>query len=193
MATVYANRIKELRNKRAWTQGELAIAADIDVRTVQRVEKGHEVALDTLKALANAFEIDVTELVQAKVVPPTASDRIRLLRIRTGRDLFQLVCGAGLYGFDHGDIDTEMVDLVGSFLQDVADRADIRHSLGPGDWIRTYSEFTLRIQDLEDADLWVFGLRQGGVATVHVVKSTDPGIVTLANGAADGSYGHSGV
>jgi len=194
MTTAYADRIKGLRVKRAWSQDELATASDINVRTVQRVERGLPASPDTLKALANAFEIDVTDLVQAKVAPPTvASDSMLLLRIQTGRDLFRLVGGAKLYGFDHGEIDTEMVDLVASFLQDVMDRADIGRYMGPGDWIRTHSQFTSRIQDLEEAGLCVFAMRQGEVATVYVVKSTDPGIVTLADGAAEGCYGRSGV
>jgi transcriptional regulator with XRE-family HTH domain len=194
MPTAYADRIKELRAKRTWSQEELAIASDINVRTVQRVEKGDPVSADTLKALANAFEIDVTELVQAKVAPPAAgSDSMLLLRIRVGRDLFRLVRGAKAYGLDHGEIDTEMVDLVASFLQDVMDQADIGRYLGPGGWLRTYNQFTLRIQDLEDAGLRVFAMRQGEVATVYVVKSTDPGIVTFANWRSEGTYGSSGV
>ena len=112
MTTAYADRIKGLRVKRAWSQDELATASDINVRTVQRVERGLPASPDTLKALANAFEIDVTDLVQAKVAPPTvASDSMLLLRIQTGRDLFRLVGGAKLYDFDHAEIDTEMVDL----------------------------------------------------------------------------------
>jgi transcriptional regulator with XRE-family HTH domain len=193
MTTTYAVRIKELRTKRAWSQEELAIASDVSVRTVQRVEKGEPASPDTLKALANAFEVDVTELVQAQVALPTASDSLLLLRIQTGRDLFKLVRGAKLYGFDHGEIDTEVVDLVASFLQDAMDQADIGRYLGPGEWIKTYSQFTLRIQDLEGAGLCVFAMRQGDVATVYVVKSTDPGIVHLDDVLADGSYGRSEV
>jgi len=85
MTTAYADQIKEQRIKRAWSQEELATISDIDVRTVQRIEKGHAASPDTLKAVANAFGIDVTDLVQAKVAPPTvASDSMLLLRIQTG-------------------------------------------------------------------------------------------------------------
>ena len=119
------------------------------MRTVQRVEKGKTASLETLKALANALDINVTELLQPTVDPPTdASDSMPLRRVQTGRDLFKLVCGAKLYGVDHGEIDTETVGLVASFLQDVIDKADLERYMGPGDWIRTYHEFTSRIQDL---------------------------------------------
>jgi len=36
----YGKKIKEMREARAWTQEQLAEAADIETRTVQRVEKG---------------------------------------------------------------------------------------------------------------------------------------------------------
>ncbi len=195
ITTAYADRIKALRTKRAWTQEELAIASDITVRTVQRVENGHRASPDTLKALANAFEIDVAELVQARVARPTAaSDSMLMRRIQTGRDLFDLVCGAILYRFDHGEIDIEKVDLVASFLEDLTDQADLLSNLvGPGDRIRLYNQCTSRIQDVEDAGLCVFARRRGEVATVYVVKNTDPGIVHLNAGAVNGSQGRSGA
>src|SRR5262245_36927312 len=150
MTTAYAGRIKELRIKRVWSQEELATIADISVRTVQRIERGLPASPDTLKALSNAFEIDVTYLVQTTVAAPTtASGSIRLLQIRTGRDLFKLVGRAHLYRLDHGEIDAEMVDFVASFLQDVMDFADMPH-VDPGDWIRIYSQFTSRIHELEE-------------------------------------------
>src|SRR6266446_3825235 len=180
MTTAYMDRIKELRIKRAWSQEVLAAISGISVRTVQRIEAGHAVALDTLQALANALDINVTDLGQAKGASlPTDSNGILLVRIQTGRDLFTLVRDAKLYGLDHGEIDAEMVELVAAFLQDVRDQADIGRWFGPGDWIRTYSQFTSRIQELEDAGLCVFAMRQCDVVTVYVVKNTDPAIGRL--------------
>jgi len=196
ITTAYADRIKELRIKRAWSQDVLATISGIHVRTVQRVERGRSAAPDTLKALANAFEIDVADLGQAKKAPPTAAhapDSILLLRIQTGRDLFKLARDAKLYGLDHGEIDIEMVDLVASFLQDTMDQADMGRYMGPGDWIRTCSQFTSRIQELEDAGLCVFAMRHGDVATVYVVKNTDPAIVRLDVEVADRNHGRSGA
>ena len=194
MTTAYADRIKELRVRRAWSQDVLAAISGISVRTVQRIEAGQAVAFDTLKALANALDINVTDLGLAKgTPPPTDPDGILLLPIQTGRDLFTLVHDAKLYGLDHGEIDAEMVELVASFLQDVKDQADIGRYMGPGDWIRTYSRFTSRIHELEDAGLCVFAMRRAGVATVYVVKSTDPAIVRLDGEVADRSRGRSGA
>ncbi len=51
-----AQRIKQLRFERAWPQEQLADICDVSVRTVQRVEHGETFSLETLKALAAAFD-----------------------------------------------------------------------------------------------------------------------------------------
>src|SRR5437867_6021203 len=111
MTTSYADRIKELRTKRAWSQDHLATIAGVSVRTVQRVEGGDPASPDTLKALANAFDTDVTTLVQPRFAESNASESILLVRIRTGRDLFKIAGSAEQFGLDHGELDNEMVDL----------------------------------------------------------------------------------
>ena len=56
------NRIREMRERRVWSQEQLAEIADLNVRTIQRVEAGHGASFETLKALASAFETDVDAL-----------------------------------------------------------------------------------------------------------------------------------
>lgn len=57
-----AEAVKTRRLDRAWTQEQLAEIAGIAVRTVQRVEQGHPASLETCKAIAAAFGIDVADL-----------------------------------------------------------------------------------------------------------------------------------
>ncbi len=45
----------ELRKKRGWTQEVLAEKANITVRTIQRIENGTDVSLDTLASISNAL------------------------------------------------------------------------------------------------------------------------------------------
>jgi uncharacterized glyoxalase superfamily protein PhnB/DNA-binding XRE family transcriptional regulator len=67
------SRIRELRERRAWTQERLAEVAAISPRTVQRAEEG-VMAAQTLSAIASALEVDVDAL-SAPSQPP-ASPRI---------------------------------------------------------------------------------------------------------------------
>jgi transcriptional regulator with XRE-family HTH domain len=61
MTSHYAERIKEFRMKRAWPQEQLADVSGVSVRTIQRAESGTGASFETLKAMANAFGIDVGE------------------------------------------------------------------------------------------------------------------------------------
>src|SRR5262245_6295633 len=54
--------VRKLRLQRGWTQEDLARFADLSVRSVQRVERGQQGSLETMKALAAVFETDVATL-----------------------------------------------------------------------------------------------------------------------------------
>lgn len=57
-------RIRRLREQRAWTQESLAAAADVSVRTVQRAEDG-AMSAETLAAIAGALDHPVESLSKA--------------------------------------------------------------------------------------------------------------------------------
>jgi len=54
--------VRKLRLQRGWTQEDLARFAGLSVRSVQRVERGQQSSLETLKALAAVFETDVATI-----------------------------------------------------------------------------------------------------------------------------------
>ncbi|PCI75301.1 MAG: transcriptional regulator [SAR86 cluster bacterium] len=54
--------IKELRRQRSWSQDQLAIAAGLSMRTVQRIEKEGTCSLESSQALAAVFELNVASL-----------------------------------------------------------------------------------------------------------------------------------
>jgi transcriptional regulator with XRE-family HTH domain len=68
---VNTDLIKQLRQAKAWSQDELAVAASLSVRTVQRVETYGTASLETKKALAAAFAIEVTMLDDRRAIEPT--------------------------------------------------------------------------------------------------------------------------
>lgn len=57
--------MKSLRLKKCWSQEQLAQLSDLNVRTIQRVEKGESVGIETLKSLSAVFEISTDELINA--------------------------------------------------------------------------------------------------------------------------------
>ncbi len=54
--------VKSLRQKNNWSQEHLAQLSGLNVLTIQRVEKGEGVGLETLKSLASVFDTDVNEI-----------------------------------------------------------------------------------------------------------------------------------
>jgi transcriptional regulator with XRE-family HTH domain len=55
-------KIKRWREERHWSQDHLAQLAGVGLRTLQRIENGQQASSETLKALANAFNVDVVAL-----------------------------------------------------------------------------------------------------------------------------------
>ena len=59
---INAPLVVTLRNRRSWSQEELATAAGLNLRTIQRIESDGVASLQSRKALASAFDVEVTEL-----------------------------------------------------------------------------------------------------------------------------------
>jgi len=59
---VNAQKIKNLRTQKSWTQQHLADACGISLRTVQRVERYGNASNETLMSLAAVFEVQQTEI-----------------------------------------------------------------------------------------------------------------------------------
>jgi transcriptional regulator with XRE-family HTH domain len=58
--------ILALRKQRSWSQDELAVTAGLNLRTVQRIERSGSASLQSRKALAAAFNVDVSDLESAE-------------------------------------------------------------------------------------------------------------------------------
>ena len=56
--------IRKLRLQRAWSQEQLAQHSGLNVRTIQRIERGQKASLESLKSLAAVFEVPLEALQQ---------------------------------------------------------------------------------------------------------------------------------
>ena len=54
--------IKKLRLSEGWTQEQLAHLSGLSIRTIQRLERGHNGGLETMKCLAATFDRKLSEL-----------------------------------------------------------------------------------------------------------------------------------
>jgi len=67
--------VKKLRKKKSWSQEQLATFCGVSLRTIQRVEAGNKASLETLKALASVFEVEISKLTDEIVIIDKESDQ----------------------------------------------------------------------------------------------------------------------
>lgn len=61
-------KLKQLREHRAWSQTHLADVAGVSLRTIQRVEKSGVASPESVKAICASYGIDVSDLLEQKNV-----------------------------------------------------------------------------------------------------------------------------
>lgn len=54
--------VKKLRLKKYWSQEQLSEFSGLSVRTIQRIERGHQASFESLKSLAAVFQININDL-----------------------------------------------------------------------------------------------------------------------------------
>jgi transcriptional regulator with XRE-family HTH domain len=59
---INADLVIKARKEKSWSQEELAIAAGLNLRTVQRIESEAAASLQSKKALASALDLDIRAL-----------------------------------------------------------------------------------------------------------------------------------
>ena len=131
--------------------------------------------------------------------PPIRVRRIRenipthLVRLTTGRQLFEVLDGAAVFQFDNDDPTTqEEAELLAGFLQDAQDIGDISGEFDAGDRVTTAFRLNSALDDLDAAGFWVFGAREvqrlegdngapvpWTAAILHVRRSDNPDIVAI--------------
>lgn len=65
--------VQKLRLQRGWSQEQLADVAGLSVRTIQRIERGQTASLETQKALACVFEIEIPQLQEPQMPNPATN------------------------------------------------------------------------------------------------------------------------
>ncbi len=56
--------VKKLRQRKHWSQEHLAELTGLSTRTIQRIETGCQASLESLKALAAVFEVEIAQLTE---------------------------------------------------------------------------------------------------------------------------------
>src|SRR5690349_13254575 len=65
---INAETVRSERVKRAWSQEQLAAAAGLSLRTIQRIEKTGIAAAESVQALSAAFDLKIEELAAQPII-----------------------------------------------------------------------------------------------------------------------------
>jgi transcriptional regulator with XRE-family HTH domain len=169
---IIAVNIRTLREAKPWTQAQLAEAADIAERTIQRAEEGRGLSAETLQAVAGALDVSVDhlrfdakeymseflgvprdevtpELVAARIAAAEAKYwRIPLARITTSSDM-RPVFEADALRFEAIALTEEAQDIAAELHQWLRDLLDIGDEMGPQqqrEFLKSAFELVERLQ-----------------------------------------------
>ena len=67
-------QIQKYRLQRGWSQEQLAELSGLSTRTIQRLERGQTPSLESLKALAAVFDVDLARLKEPEMDTPLNND-----------------------------------------------------------------------------------------------------------------------
>jgi transcriptional regulator with XRE-family HTH domain len=122
-----AKFVRKAREERAWPQRQLAEAAKLNLRTIQRLEKDGSASFETLMAVAGAFDVNVKELnpTSRGAQNSNPSKKIyHLPRLTSGKDLFDIIGSTEQYEISHDESDDvralgSMMDILKFTIEDI--------------------------------------------------------------------------
>ncbi len=132
--------IRRLRTARSWTQAQLAGAAQISERTVQRAERGEALSAENLQALAGALAVEVDDLrrpwqdPEMQRLAEEAKRRFELVPLKViarPSELTDFFPNDALVFERDGLTNDEQEDAAAELIQDIRDVGDIWGDLEP--------------------------------------------------------------
>ena len=196
----------QLRKMKNLTQEHLAELAEVNVRTIQRLEKTGAYSQETLRAVAEAFDVDCQHILAIANMPTGEQSaeiekkylRVQLAEVTNGKMLTDKIGTVHVLQPDYPpDLDKAQAAATGELLDFMQDYLDIKSDLTPSDNISQEGYFTEYIQKLRELGVRVFSGRvertmkfkgdQGApvpmtTAVVLLVRDGDKKIVEVAPG-----------
>ncbi|MGN7918587.1 helix-turn-helix domain-containing protein [Lysobacter sp. 22409] len=178
--------VRTFRELRHWSQEQLAEISHLNVRTIQRVEKGEVASFDTRRALASAFDFEDVDVLNKPFHIPTTDElkvakekfdrehiTLTVLPLTTGRQLARLAesCAMDLSepAFELPREAAEEFAALVDYFRDYRDCADV------------YSE-TQKLEIYDELQAHIDTLRAQGVSLRYAERKMQ---VKWASGQSD--------
>lgn len=188
-------RVQTIRKRKGWTQAELAEAAHLSTRTIQRLEAGFDAGVHTLRSVAEVLGTTPEDLRAPKGerrdTPPNGGEF--LPRLSTGTEVAQVVGGSYASSIGQDDpVNQDELELLASFQERLQDCGDFWNDFEPAERLRATFQLQGELEELEAAGFVVFGAQvirrlklqaadrteavEWPVAAIRIVRSTNPEI-----------------
>jgi transcriptional regulator with XRE-family HTH domain len=165
MNALVAKNVRVIRELKHWTQQHLADTAGIELRTVQRVEAGHGVSVDTLAALAAAFDTTI-EILGADFAAAAADLEREYEALKKTHDIVPMAvvaCSADLeaigqvqaYLMECAAKDDAMQDEFAELKTDVSEMVDLWNHVPPHQHREWVKDAYARVEKLNELGLVV--------------------------------------
>lgn len=172
--------VKKERGARGWSQDQLAQVANLSLRTIQRLERHGGAGPETLKAVAQAFDMEVWHLTPSPpaIEPPVAQKPVHMMpRLESGTDLASVVTGAEQFQFEHDDDDDPrsigaMKDILKQLSFDVVRLVDSDPQERPA----VEKEMSQELQGLAGYGYYLFGIKR----VIPRIVDGQQGLTTMA-------------
>lgn len=204
--------IKEFREKRALTQEHLAQLAEVNIRTIQRLEASGSCSKDTLRAVAEAFDVDVRDLLALAENKTTQSENTdqevdeflkkhvisELKEVLGPKDLINSMSGCHAHMNDFPDnITDQQSELIGMVLDYLSDYADLEADIYPSQRIQMMQDVKALLDKLKKTGVTAFTgqFKQSfvsagqekkpfswSISVINLVKSDSPKILKSQDG-----------
>lgn len=180
--------VKKLRLKRGWTQEHLAQLANVNVRTIQRIEKAGVCDLETRSALAAVFEVEVSQLDGQKKIEQTVSGSAKrplvYQRLSSGQGVVDTFFGAHAYRLTNEEPRSkEDAEYIAWLLNHLHDCSEAWDEIDLGSPVEATYELGQIIREMEQRGLCLFGLRTKGKVNPPPVAASDavPAYLSIGN------------
>ena len=160
-----AKAVKKARQERAWTQSQLAKVADVNLRTIQRLERDGAASFETLMGIAQAFEMDIKELNLTSAVSKDKDSPQRAIhhlpRLITGKNLYDVIAYSDQFQFEHDEpYDQRSLSFMKAVMNEI--RLDVvrLYDADPLERLTIESELTKAMNDIEKVGFYLFGIKR---------------------------------
>lgn len=174
-----AKFVKNAREERAWPQWQLAKNANVNLRTIQRLEKDGSASLETLQGVAGAFDIDVKQLSPTSKTQERTNPQVKvhlMPKLNSGSDLASIIIGADQFQVEHDETDDKraqnaMVSILATLKGDI-----VRwHDADLSGRLKIEFELSEEIKGLEKYGFYLFGVKR----TIRRVVGEDQSLTSM--------------